>query len=140
MRTRHAGTLDRRAVIAIDPVAATDLLRREHIGTAIAARRCLVAERDGRVVGYALLTRNFYGRDFLELLIVAEDARRGGVGSALLTAVERDVQGRVLFTSTNESNAPMRALLLKRGYAPSGRIENLDPGDPELVFVKRGGG
>jgi hypothetical protein len=30
----------------------------------------------------------------------------------------------------------MRALLEKCGYAPSGRIENLDPGDPELVFVK----
>jgi hypothetical protein len=30
----------------------------------------------------------------------------------------------------------MRALLAKRGYTDSGRIENLDPGDPELVFVK----
>jgi hypothetical protein len=30
----------------------------------------------------------------------------------------------------------MRTLLAKRGYIPSGRIENLDPGDPELVFVK----
>jgi len=137
MRTRHAGTLDRRAVMALDPLAATDLVRREHIDAAIAARRCLVAEKDGRVAGYALLTRNFYDRDFLELLIVAEEARRGGVGSALLAAAEREVRGRVLFTSTNESNAPMRALLAKRGYAPSGRIENLDPGDPELVFVKQ---
>jgi GNAT superfamily N-acetyltransferase len=129
-------------VIAIDLVAAADLVRREHIDVAIAARRCLVAERDGQLIGYALLTRNFYGRDFLELLIVAEAARRGGVGSALLAAVERDVAGEVLFTSTNESNAPMRALLAVRGYAPSGRIENLDPVDPELVFVKflSGGG
>jgi hypothetical protein len=30
----------------------------------------------------------------------------------------------------------MRALLAKRGYTDSGRIENLDPGDPELVFVE----
>jgi hypothetical protein len=30
----------------------------------------------------------------------------------------------------------MRALLAKRGYCDSGRIENLDPADPELVFVK----
>jgi len=30
----------------------------------------------------------------------------------------------------------MRALLAKAGFEPSGLIENLDPGDPELVFVK----
>jgi len=41
-----------------------------------------------------------------------------------------------VFTSTNESNAPMRALLGQCGYKPSGSIDNLDPGDPELVFVK----
>jgi hypothetical protein len=41
-----------------------------------------------------------------------------------------------VFTSANESNAPMRALLARLGYTASGRIENLDPGDSELVFVK----
>jgi len=30
----------------------------------------------------------------------------------------------------------MRALLERRDYQPSGRILNLDPADPELVFVK----
>jgi GNAT superfamily N-acetyltransferase len=135
-RTRLAATRDRHAVGEIDPRVASDLHRRDEIDAAIAARHCWVAERSGRVVGYGVLTKNFFARDFIELLFVAEDARRAGVGSAILDAIERTIHADRLFTSTNESNAAMRALLARRGYAPSGRIENLDPGDSELVFVK----
>ena len=39
-----------------------------------------------------------------------------------------------LFTSTNQSNTPMQALLALLGYVRSGVIDNLDPGDPELVY------
>jgi hypothetical protein len=53
-----------------------------------------------------------------------------------LSAIEKSVREDRLFTSTNESNIAMRALLFTRGYRESGRIENLDPKDPELVFVK----
>jgi hypothetical protein len=41
-----------------------------------------------------------------------------------------------LFVSTNESNVPMQALLINLGFRPSGRVENIDPGDPELFFHK----
>jgi GNAT superfamily N-acetyltransferase len=95
-----------------------------------------VAHRGARLVGFAVLVGHFFGRPFVELLIVADDARRSGVGTALLAAIEDAVTGDRLFTSTNESNAPMRALLAKLGWLGSGRIENLDDGDPELVFVK----
>ncbi len=40
-----------------------------------------------------------------------------------------------LFTSTNQSNQPMQQLLDALGYLPSGVIHNLDPGDPELVYM-----
>jgi RimJ/RimL family protein N-acetyltransferase len=136
IRIRHAGTRDRRVFAQFDASAGSDLARREQIDAAIAARRCWVAEQDGRVVGYGVLTSNFFNRDFVELLYVAQAARRAGAGSAILAAVERAAGTDRIFTSTNESNAAMRALLEKCGYAPSGRIENLDPGDPELVFVK----
>ncbi|HXU70578.1 MAG TPA: GNAT family N-acetyltransferase [Polyangia bacterium] len=95
-----------------------------------------VAHRDAKLVGFAVLVDHFFGRPFVELLVVAEDARRSGVGTALLAAIEDAIAGDRLFTSTNESNAPMRALLAKVGWILSGRIENLDAGDPELVFVK----
>jgi GNAT superfamily N-acetyltransferase len=135
-RTHMAGTSDRRTLGEMDSRVAGDMHRREMIDAAISARCCWVAERSGRVVGYGVLTRNFFARDFVELLFVAEDARRSGAGSAILAGIERAVHADRLFTSTNQSNAAMRALLATRGYAESGRIENLDPGDPELVFVK----
>jgi len=42
-----------------------------------------------------------------------------------------------LFTSTNQSNVPMQGLLATLEFARSGLIENLDDGDPELVYFKR---
>jgi len=133
---RHSGTRDRPAFGQIDPHAANDLARRAKIDAATAARRCWVADRRGGMVGYGVLTDHFYDRPFIDLIYVAEDSRRSGVGDALLATIERSVPGDRIFTSTNESNTAMRALLLKREYMPSGRIENLDADDPELVFVK----
>ncbi len=127
---------DRRAFLEIDPLVGSDLARRDAINSAIAARRCWIADFAGQPAGYGLLSRNFFGRDFVDLLYVAEFVRRSGVGGAVLSAIEGSCTAPNLFTSTNESNTPMRALLASRNYQPSGRIENLDPGDPELVFVK----
>ena len=39
-----------------------------------------------------------------------------------------------MFTSTNESNTPMRQLLQSEGWSPSGVLTGLDEGDPEHVF------
>lgn len=136
IQVRLGATRDRKAIAACDAQVASDLHRRELVDAAIAARRCWVSERSGTVCGYAVLTTNFFGRDFVELLYVAEDARRKGAGDTLLAAIEQAHREDRLFTSTNESNGPMRALLERRDYQPSGRILNLDPADPELVFVK----
>lgn len=136
IRVRLAGTRDRRAFPEIDPHVSSDLQRREAIDSAIAGRRCWIADVSGKPAGYGILSRNFFGRDFIELLFVAEAERRHGVGGAILSAIENARDGSAIFTSTNESNAPMRALLTARDYRPSGRVENLDPGDPELIFVK----
>ncbi len=136
MQVRLAATRDRRAIAECDPGVADNLHRRELIDAAIAARHCWVVERAGGVAGYGVLTTNFFARDFVELVFVAEAERRKGVGDAILETIERARRADRLFTSTNESNAAMRALLARRGYTPSGTILNLDPGDPELVFVK----
>lgn len=133
---RLGATRDRKAIATCDTRVANDLHRRELIDAAIAARHCWVAEHNGAVCGYGILTMNFFGRAFVELLYVAEGARRKGAGDTILAAIEHARHEDRLFTSTNESNVPMRALLERRGYQASGNITNLDPGDPELVFVK----
>ena len=136
VQVRLAATRDRRAIAVCDPRVEADLHRRELIDSAIAARHCWVVDRAAGIAGYGVLTTNFFARDFVELVFVAEDSRRKGIGDAILETIERARRADRLFTSTNESNAAMRALLGKRSYRPSGTIQNLDPDDPELVFVK----
>ena len=95
-----------------------------------------IAEADGAAAGYAIVSKRFFSRPFVELLAIAPASRRHGMGTALMGRCESAHDGDVLFTSTNESNASMRALLAKAGYRASGIIYNLDPDDPELVFAK----
>jgi GNAT superfamily N-acetyltransferase len=70
------------------------------------------------------------------MVYVASSWRRHGVGAALLGALAHRCTTPKLFTSTNASNLPMQALLLRAGFEPSGIVHNLDPGDPELVYVR----
>jgi GNAT superfamily N-acetyltransferase len=102
----------------------------------------LVAENpsDGSpsVVGYvAVAPRHFFGHDFIALLIVAVPWRRRGIGTQLLNAAAGRAATDVLFTSTNESNQPMRVLLSREGWLVSGTLDGLDDGDPEIVFYRR---
>jgi ribosomal protein S18 acetylase RimI-like enzyme len=73
----------------------------------------------------------------MAMLCVRPECRRQGIGTALVRHVESLCKTDKLFTSTNESNRPMRALLAKLQYVCSGVIHNLDEGDPEIVYFKR---
>jgi len=79
----------------------------------------------------------FFGRDFVELLIVAERWRRQGIGARLLQMAFERCGTDDVFTSTNGSNAPMRALLDDNGWTVSGVLDGLDEGDPEWVYRRR---
>jgi ribosomal protein S18 acetylase RimI-like enzyme len=104
------------------------------IERALRSEVCLVAEQDGAVVGYVVLEYTFYDQGFVSMLYVAAAARRRGVGRTLMREIETRCETLKLFTSTNASNGPMQALLDSLGYIPSEVIQNLDPGDPELVY------
>jgi GNAT superfamily N-acetyltransferase len=122
-------------LIAFDYIARTDRRRADLIRRKLQDGACWVAESDAGLFGYAC-RGTFFDYDFLELIYVDAAHRQQGVGRALVAAVERARRTHKLFTSTNESNAAMRAMLARLSYEPSGVIRNLDPGDPELVFVK----
>ena len=108
---------------------ASDIFRR-----ALLLGGCSVFEQDGEVKGYVGLDYSFYGNGFVSHLLVREDARRQGIGEALLRHAMATCRTEKLFTSTNLSNRPMQALLRKLGFELTGVIHNLDPGDPELVY------
>ena len=128
------GDLD--ALVAFDDIVASSEARRNQIESSLRNSEVLVALMNGKPKGYALLNYRFFGHAFIELLYVASDSRRCGIGSQLIKNIERQARGPKLFTSTNQSNEPMRAVLRHLGFEESGIIHNLDPGDPELVFFK----
>lgn len=100
--------------------------------------RSVVIAREGETwLGFAVVNASFFGQHFIDLLMVHPDHKRKGVATALIRYIEKTRPTDKLFTSTNESNAPMRALLEKLGYVRSGYVENLDDGDPELIYFKR---
>ncbi len=122
------------AVIGIAPAGDE---RRAAVAAHVAARQCHVAWKDGVAVGYLVLTHDFFHSPFIELVVVAPLRRRSGIGRALIEyCVGLVPAGEKLWTSTNESNPAMRALLPQCGFIESGRVDNLDPGDPELIFVR----
>jgi GNAT superfamily N-acetyltransferase len=134
IRPIGAGDID--LVARIDPRVATDAQLRAHYADLLGAALSWAAFDGEEAVGFALVTRHFYAHPFVDLLFVAEAARRGGAGRALMDRCAAAHDGDRIFTSTNESNAPMRALLAKAGWRPAGVVHYLDPGDPELIFVK----
>ncbi len=110
--------------------------RRDAAVRAVDQRRALVIESDDSVIGYGIVHHEFYGRSFIDLIYLAEEARNRGWGRQLLSALEGIAVSAQIFTSTNASNRHMQHVLAKAGYHRAGRIEALDPGDPEIVYVK----
>jgi ribosomal protein S18 acetylase RimI-like enzyme len=136
MKIRLATPRDLDLVIGIDPVTQTESSRRKFLEAALRSGECWLAERAGMPLGLVVLQYSFYGNGFVPLLVVQSAFRRQGVGRALLEYVASACTTPKLFTSTNESNTAMRSLLAGARFEPSGTIQNLDPGDPELVFFR----
>ena len=135
MRIREATPADRDAIVGFDHVARLEPARVQLIDRVLRSATCLVADHHGSVVAYTALEYTFYEQGFVSILYVAEPRRRQGIGRALIQAVAARCSTPKLFTSTNQSNQPMQQLLDSLGYVPSGIIYNLDPGDPELVYM-----
>lgn len=134
MQIRETSPNDRDAIIELDDGARRDPAHARLIDRLLREATCLVAEQAGDIVGYAALEYSFFENGFISLLYVVESERRRGLGRALLEGLRERCTTRKLFTSTNQSNEPMQALLESLGFQQSGVIENLDPGDPELFY------
>jgi GNAT superfamily N-acetyltransferase len=136
MWIRLATDNDFEGIARVEAAADVDEDRRALISQGIAQESCWIAGRDDLPEGYLVLSRrHFFGRDFVSLVEVKASARRRGLAGMLFQAAENGAT-RQLFTSTNQSNHPMRALLESRGYQEAGVIDHLDLDDPEIVFVR----
>lgn len=137
MIIRKAVELDIPNIIAIDHIALAEEERKRYIKKWVIEGNTVIAADNDEVVGYAVLEYTFFFQGFIAMLLVKVSSRRKGVGTALISYLERNCKTSKLFTSTNESNKPMQALLAKMAYQPSGAVYNIDEDDPELFYFKQ---
>jgi ribosomal protein S18 acetylase RimI-like enzyme len=88
------------------------------------------------IYAYAWIYEGFFGHTFLAYLAVQPQYRRNGLAGMLLEATEQRAVTDRVFSSTNVSNVAMQAVFDRYGWRRCGQIDELDPGDPELVYVK----
>ena len=124
------------AIVAIDDIAiGGNHDRRALLEAALDSGHCLVLDAGDGIQGFVVtVPRVFFGRDFVELLMVDRTRRRAGIGRRLLQAAVSSASTSRVFTSANRSNSPMRALLGREGWSLSGELLGLDEGDPEIVY------
>lgn len=102
----------------------------------------LAAEDDrGAVLGYCGM-HHAAGECYLDNLAVAPEARRQGIGSALLAAMEekaRALGGEFLSLEVRASNAGAIALYERAGFEPQGRRRDFyaAPREDAVIYTKR---
>ncbi|MGU3471007.1 GNAT family N-acetyltransferase [Paenibacillus sp. D51F] len=133
---RKASMADLPAIAALDAKVIGHGGRLAELEKHVRSGNCLASLREGRLAGFAAHDRSFFGQRFLQLIMVDPDDRRSGVGRSLMAAWEAGFPGEKLFTSTNESNMPMQLLCEAMGYVRSGIVDNLDEGDPEIIYCR----
>lgn len=99
--------------------------------------QCWLARAGATPISFVVFAYTFFGFGFVETLATHPDYQQRGVATALMRHIESVCTTDRLFTSTNASNVRMQRLCLSLRYRVSGYVDNLDEGDPELIYVKR---
>ncbi|MFA2806525.1 GNAT family N-acetyltransferase [Bacillus mycoides] len=106
------------SIVHIDVNVIGDDSRRDYIKHAIDEGTCIIAKEDNSISGFLTYDTNFFGYTFL----------------SLISYMLRHSPTQKIFSSTNKSNTNMQKVFKANGFMRSGMIENLDEGDPELIF------
>lgn len=138
----YRDVLPEEVIATIDPPAAQALWQRA-FATA-GADELLVAERGGHVLGVARWAVTAPGVGWLHSLYVDPHAQGGGVGGALLAAVEARLRAAGVATAhlwAFGANARGRRFYAAQGWRLDGetRVEE-QFGEPEVRFTKQLGG
>jgi len=133
---RKATRADAQALKDLDTIVPHDPGRASAIDRWLRNDTVLVAEVDGEVAGYGVFNHGFFGQSNVDMLMIHPDWRGRRVGEHILAELEQLGDTPKFYVTTNQSNHRMQRLLSRMGYRPGGYIHELDPGDPELVFVK----
>ncbi|ALC91634.1 acetyltransferase [Bacillus sp. FJAT-18017] len=123
-------------IMKIDEEVIGNNSRREYILKAIEEERCIVANDNNLIVGFLIYDTHFFDCSFISLIIVRHTERRKGYATSLIKCFINNSPTKKIFSSTNKSNQTMQKVFKANGFIQSGFIENLDEGDPEIIYFK----
>ena len=124
-------------ILEIDQEVIGSNSRKSDLQEAIDDSKCLVAKRDSSIVGFLIFHTDFFDCSFIKLVIVHPLERNKGYAKAMIKYFETISPTQKVFSSTNQSNEQMQNLFETIGYFKSGYVENLDEGDPEIIYFKK---
>ena len=135
--TIRTGTpTDLSALVALDIFARSHSERVEFLSQSLVLGQCVVAASAAEPAGFAILNYSFFGFGFIPLVVVVSAHRRQGIGLRLLETLELRCTSGKLFSSANLSNVVAQRFFYRADFVESGRVENLDRGDPEIIYFK----
>ncbi|MFJ7971093.1 GNAT family N-acetyltransferase [Psychrobacillus sp. NPDC096389] len=121
-------------MVNIDNEVIGNYSRKDYIKHAIKEEKCLVVKENNFIVGFLIFHTNFFEHAFISLLIVSPKERRKGHATSLIQYFISILPTYKIFSSTNQSNIRMQKVFSANGFIRSGIIENLDDGDPEIIY------
>lgn len=123
-------------IVQIDKEVIGNDSRRKYISTAIEDERCMIVKDSGSIVAFLIYDTHFFGYSFISLIVVLPTERRKGYASFLLQHFLSIAPTKKIFSSTNQSNIAMQKVFHENGFIQSGYVENLDEGDPEILYYR----
>lgn len=123
-------------VVNIDSEVIGNTSRRNYIKKSIELGHCIIAKEDDEIVGFLIYATNFFECAFISLIIVSPSNRRKGYARLLIDKMMCLSPTTKVFSSTNRSNISMQSVFDMNGFIKSGIVENLDEGDPEIIYFK----
>ncbi|MFF3100133.1 GNAT family N-acetyltransferase [Viridibacillus arvi] len=127
---------DIEAIVKLDSEILGNMSRRKQIEKIVGEGNCLILKEEESVRAFLLFDTNFFECSFISLIIVSKLARRKGYATALINYFESTAPTKKIFSSTNQSNIKMQKVFESQGFVRSGFVENLDDGDPEIIYFK----
>ncbi|WP_075618622.1 GNAT family N-acetyltransferase [Paenisporosarcina indica] len=110
--------------------------RRKYIKKAIEEERCIVVKNEFNIVGFLIFNNHFFDCSFISLIIVKPTERRKGYATFLMEYFISISSTKKIFSSTNQSNKRMHEVFIANGFIQSGIVENLDEGDPKIIYFR----
>jgi ribosomal protein S18 acetylase RimI-like enzyme len=138
MKIKKATAKELKGLLAVNATLTESLVNHaDYIKKSVKAGKCYAAIISGKVVGIGILENVFDQLGYIGLLVTHPDYLRQGVCTALIKLMGKLCVTKKFFTSTNQSNIPAQKTYEANGFIRSGYIENLDEGDPEIIYFKQ---